>query len=75
MILDWRLGLDLSRMAADKALFVNFDVECWKDFMDNNLDSLLKKRNNTVRLNLVITFAVNSSGVIKGNHRTSILVG
>ncbi len=34
IILDWRLGLDLSRMAADKAFFVNFDVEYWKGFMD-----------------------------------------
>lgn len=66
MILDWRLGLDLSRMAADKALFVNFDVEYWKDFMDNNLDSLLKKKKQHSQIKFGHYFAVNDSGVIKG---------
>ena len=65
-MLDWRLGLDLSRMAADKAFFVNFDVEYWKGFMDNNLDSLLKKRKLHSQIKFGHYFAVNDSGAVKG---------
>lgn len=43
-LLDWRLGLDLARLSADKFSEINFKVNYWKDMLDKNLENLLVKK-------------------------------
>ena len=43
-ILDWRLGLDLARLAADPDAKIGLDVDYWRDFVNVTLNNILHLR-------------------------------
>ena len=38
-IIDWRLGLDLARIAFNKEVFIDFSSDYWKDYLFNIANS------------------------------------
>ena len=48
-LLDWRLGLDLARLANDKNAPINFSVSYWRNHLDKTIVSLLASRGYDVR--------------------------
>ncbi len=48
-ILDWRLGLDLARLAADPNADISLDVDYWRDFVTGTLSSILRLRGYSLR--------------------------
>ena len=49
-ILDWRLGLDLARLAENKDAIISFDVEYWKSYINTTILNLLRRSNYSVTL-------------------------
>lgn len=47
-LLDWRLGLDLARLAGDSNAKIGFDCDYWKDFIFVTVKNALLKHNYTV---------------------------
>lgn len=47
-ILDWRLGLDLARLADNKDAVIDFTIDYWKDFVNGTIANVLTKHNYTV---------------------------
>lgn len=47
-ILDWRLGLDLARLAGDKNAIISFECDYWKDYIQVTVKNLLIKHNYIV---------------------------
>lgn len=43
-ILDWRLGLDLAKIATDSTTQIDFNTEYWQQYIENNVGLLLEKR-------------------------------
>lgn len=44
-ILDWRLGLDMAKIAFDQNACIDFDTIYWKQYIETNIALLLSKRN------------------------------
>lgn len=49
-ILDWRLGLDLARLAESKDAIISFDVEYWKSYINTTVLNQLLRSNYSVKL-------------------------
>ena len=47
-ILDWRLGLDLARLAGNKTAKIDFTVDYWKDFISSTIKNVLQRHNYRV---------------------------
>ncbi len=47
-ILDWRLGLDLARLAGDSTAIIDFTTEYWKDLIGTTIRNVLLRHNYTV---------------------------
>lgn len=47
-LLDWRLGLDIARLANDASAIVDFTVSYWKKHLHTTIASLLKSRGYSV---------------------------
>lgn len=43
-ILDWRLGLDIARLANDSNARIDFTVDYWKDYVDVTFTNILKRQ-------------------------------
>lgn len=61
-ILDWRLGLDLGRLADDPDSEIGFDVEYWKGYVSTTLLNILKLQGNTATFKDGLITGVNQSG-------------
>lgn len=47
-LLDWRLGLDLARLANDATAKVDFTVDYWEEHLNTTVTSLLKSRGYSI---------------------------
>ncbi len=65
-MLDWRLGLDLARLSADKSADISFKVDYWKDLLDNNLEHLLVKKHLKMKKKGELYLASNRDSEING---------
>lgn len=65
-LLDWRLGLDLARLSADKSADISFKVDYWKDLLDNNLEHLLVKKHLKMKKKGELYLASNRNSEING---------
>ena len=61
-LLDWRLGLDLARLAADKNTMIDFTSEYWKGHLETTIRSMLTSRGYEVTTEEGTLHAVNSEG-------------
>ena len=61
-LLDWRLGLDLARLASDKDAVIDFTSDYWKDHIETTITSMLTSRGYTVETIAGTLHAVNSDG-------------
>ena len=61
-LLDWRLGLDLARLAIDEKAPIDFSVGYWKHYIQHTVVSLLQKRGYDVCFREGIPFATRSDG-------------
>ena len=41
-ILDWRLGLDIARLAEDPNAIISFEVSYWKEYLSNTIRNILR---------------------------------
>lgn len=48
-LLDWRLGLDLARLANDKKAKIDFSVDYWREHLNSTIESFLTSRGYDVR--------------------------
>ena len=61
-LLDWRLGLDLARLAGDENAIVDFTVEYWKNHLDTTITSVLESRGYIVKEVENTLLAANADG-------------
>lgn len=61
-LLDWRLGLDLARLASDKDAMIDFTSDYWKDHLRTTINSMLKSRGYMVTTVEGTLHAINSDG-------------
>jgi Lhr-like helicase len=61
-LLDWRLGLDIARLANDASAKVDFTVDYWKEHLHTTIASLLKSRGYSVDEKENTLLAVNIDG-------------
>ena len=61
-LLDWRLGLDLARLAADENTMIDFTSEYWKGHLETTIRSMLTSRGYEVSTEEGTLHAVNSDG-------------
>lgn len=61
-LLDWRLGLDLARLASDKDAVIDFTSVYWKDHLETTIQSMLRSRGYEVDTVEGTLHAVNSDG-------------
>ena len=61
-LLDWRLGLDLARLASDKDAVIDFTSVYWKEHLETTIQSMLRSRGYQVDAVEGTLHAVNSDG-------------
>jgi len=61
-LLDWRLGLDLARLAGDENAIVDFTVDYWKNHLDATITSVLESRGYIVKEVENTLLAANADG-------------
>lgn len=61
-LLDWRLGLDLARLASDGDTMIDFTVEYWKDYLHTTIQSILTSRGYRVSATEGTLRATNDDG-------------
>lgn len=49
-VLDWRLGLDLARLANDPEAEIGFNVEYWKGYLSTTIKNILQLQGYTVNI-------------------------
>lgn len=65
-ILDWRLGLDMAKLAFSSDAIIDFDTEYWISYMEEVVPSLLEKNHLTLSHEGNMYFAMKKEGEIYG---------
>ena len=61
-LLDWRLGLDIARLADNPHSKIDFTVPYWKDYVNNTLFNILKQQGYSVESHNTTLLAQDSEG-------------
>ena len=61
-VLDWRLGLDLARLADDPAAEIGFNVEYWKGYISTTILNILKLQGYTASFRNGLVTGTDQSG-------------
>ena len=65
-ILDWRLGLDLAKIASDPDAQIDFNTKYWQEYIENNVGLLLEKRHLQFSKHEDLYIATTSTGEVGG---------